>query len=115
VTQLIAVPIADGSEILIEVDGPPRLTGTVTRGARPESVVERATQTFEGGLARVVPVATAMVKQFRESTEALDSLKVKFGLKFSGDAGFFIASASTEATFDIEITWKSGARGDVRE
>jgi Trypsin-co-occurring domain 1 len=35
-----------------------------------------------------------------------DEMEVKFGIKVSGDANWFIARAATEANFDVTLTWK---------
>jgi hypothetical protein len=38
--------------------------------------------------------------------DAPEGVEVEFGLKFAGQAGAFIASASTEAQFRVKLAWK---------
>jgi Trypsin-co-occurring domain 1 len=99
---LISVPSTSG-DILIEVDRPG--TGTpVTRGGL--DTVQKATATFEDSWSRIKPVANQIINQLGDTLEGTEEVKVKFGVKFSADAGVFIASAGTEANFTVEITWR---------
>jgi Trypsin-co-occurring domain 1 len=100
---LISVPSASG-DILIEVDGS-GYKGSVTRGGGAE-IIQKASTSFEDACSRIKPVATDIIKQFGDAIEGTEEVKVKFGIKFSADAGIFIASASTEANFVVEITWQ---------
>jgi hypothetical protein len=102
-STLISVPSASG-DILIEVDRPGGV-GQVTRGGAADTV-QKAAATFEDGWARVKPIANEIIKQLGDTIEGTEEVKVKFGVKFSGDAGVFIASAGTEANFTVEITWQ---------
>jgi hypothetical protein len=100
---LISVPSASG-DILIEVDRPG--SGTpVTRGGGPDTV-QKATASFEDSWSRIKPVANQIISQLGDTLEGTEEVKVKFGVKFSADAGVFIASAGTEANFTVEITWR---------
>jgi Trypsin-co-occurring domain 1 len=100
-SALISVPSASG-DILIEVDRPSS-GSPVTRGGGIETV-QKAAASFEDGWSRVKPVANQIIKQLGDTIEGTEEVKVKFGVKFSADAGVFIASAGTEANFTVEIT-----------
>ena len=101
--SLISVPSASG-DILIEVDRS-ETRSQVTRGGGVETI-QKATASFEDSWTRVRPIAAQIVKQIGNAIEGTEEVKIKFGAKFSADAGIFIASASTEANFVIEITWQ---------
>jgi hypothetical protein len=105
-SALISVPSSSG-DILIEVDRA-GASASVMRGAGG-GPLEKATASFEDSWARIRPVATAIIMQLGDMVDGTDEVKVTFGVKFGADAGVFIASASTEANFAIEITWKKPA------
>jgi hypothetical protein len=47
-----------------------------------------------------------VANKFRDFADAPEGVEVEFGLKFAGQAGAFIASASTEAQFRVKMVWK---------
>ena len=79
------------------------------RGGRASSALETSAQTLEAAVAAAKPVASAVVRQFRDLVDGTNSVRVKFGLKFSAEAGAIIASAGSEANFEIEVEWKAGS------
>ena len=102
--RLISYPLEAGGSVSIEVnDG---VGAPVTRGLHPADVIETGGNTFEAALDSVRPAAFAVVSRFRSFAEAPEGVEVEFGLKFAGQAGAFIASASTEAQFRVKLTWK---------
>jgi hypothetical protein len=103
VKRLICYPLETGSSVMIEVE---EETGVVTRGLRPGDVVETVGNSFEAALEVIKPAAVAVASKFRNFADAPESVEVEFGLKFAGQAGAFIASASTEAQFRVKMVWK---------
>jgi hypothetical protein len=102
--RLISYPLASGGNVLIEVEEAEG--GPVTRGLRPSDLVETVGNSFEAALDAIKPAATVLAAKLREFADAPEDLEVEFGLKFAGQAGAFIASASTEAQFRIKMVWK---------
>src|ERR1700730_11150000 len=84
-----------------EADG-----GPVTRGLHPSEVIETVGNSFEAALEAIKPAAVAIASKFRNIANAPEDLEIEFGLKLAGQAGAFIASASTEAQFRIKMVWK---------
>jgi len=78
----------------------------VTRGLHPSEVIETVGNSFEAAIEAIKPAAVAVASKFRSFVDAPEDVEVEFGLKFSGQAGAFIASASTEAQFRIKMVWK---------
>jgi hypothetical protein len=103
------MPLDTGGTVELEIVDDP--TSPMMRGAMSQPVIEKAVGSFETALARVKPVAMALVQQLASGMQGITSAKVKFGLKFNAEAGAIIASAGSEANFEIELTW---ARGDNR-
>ena len=102
--RLISYPLANGGNVLIEVEegaGVP-----VTRGLHPGDMVEAVGNTFEAALEAIKPAAVAVASVFRNFADAPECVEVEFSVKFAGQAGAFIASASTEAQFRVKLTWK---------
>jgi hypothetical protein len=61
-------------------------------------------------------IETARVVLDKVKETAPDEIEVKFGIKVSGKADWFIAKASTEANFEIKLTWRpSGAEEEEQE
>jgi hypothetical protein len=104
VRRLIFFPLESGGNVMIEVeDG----TGSpVTRGLRPGEVIETVSTSFETAIEAIKPAAIAIANTLRNFADAPEDLEVEFGLKFAGQAGAFIAAASTEAQFRVKMVWK---------
>ena len=51
-------------------------------------------------------VAAAQVVVDRARALSPDEVEVKFGIKVSGQANWWIAKAATDANFEITLTWK---------
>jgi hypothetical protein len=104
-SRLVEFPLQDGGAILVEVDE--ATAGPVTRGlADRRLVTEQAQQTFEKAIARVQPVAQALISRLRALADAPDEVGVEFGLEFSAEAGAFIATASSTANFKVALSWR---------
>ena len=104
VKRLISYPLASGGNVLIEVEE--AAAGQVTRGLHPGEVIETVGNSFEAALEAIKPAAVAVASKFRNFIDAPEDIEVEFGLKFAGQAGAFIASASTEAQFRVKMVWK---------
>ena len=52
-----------------------------------------------------VEAARVVAEQVREATP--DEVEVKFGVKVSGEANWWVAKTATEATFEVTLTWKA--------
>jgi hypothetical protein len=101
---LVEIPVDGAQPVLVEVaeagDG-------VVRAARPGEVVATAAESFQAALARFRPMASAMVKQFRELSERPQEISVEFGLKLTAEAGMVIAQTGGEANFKVSLVWRS--------
>ena len=60
-------------------------------------------------VAPAVEGARAVLEKVKEA--APDEIEVKFGIKVSGTANWFVAKAATEGNFEITLTWKPGDSG----
>lgn len=101
--KLVTYPLEGGGAISVEVDDEPTVA---RRGLNPTDVTEKASSTFESTLASVKPAVIAIASTFRNLVDAPEEVEVEFGIKFSGQAGAIIASAETEAHFQMRMVWK---------
>jgi hypothetical protein len=104
VKRLISFPLESGGIVQVEVEEETGLPAT--RGLHPVDVVETVANSFEAALDAIKPAAVAMASIFRNIADAPDVVEVEFGVKFAGQAGAFIASASTEAQFRVKVVWQ---------
>lgn len=103
--RLVEFPLDGGGSVLVEVDDVAP-GGPVTRGLRDQRVTETAQQSFEQAISRVQPAANALLGRLRAMAEVPDEVVVEFGLQLSAEAGAFLASASSSATFTVSLTWR---------
>ncbi|MGI9000724.1 MAG: CU044_2847 family protein [Pseudonocardia sp.] len=71
-------------------------------GFRPAGPAEIAGR-IRDAVAPAVEAARVVLDRVREA--APDEVTVKFGIKVSGTANWFVAKAATEGNFEIEMTW----------
>lgn len=64
------------------------------------------TVAFSEAMARIKPMANQLIGTLKGLAETPDTVAVKFGLKLSAGAGVIVAKASTEANFEVSLTWK---------
>ena len=106
--RLVEFPLEEGGSVLVEVDDVAS-SGPATRGLRDQRVTETAQQSFEQAVSHVQPAANALLVRLRSMADAPDEVVVEFGLQLSAEAGAFIASASSSATFTVSLTWRRGS------
>jgi hypothetical protein len=88
--------------MLVQIDEP-ESSGTVRAGR--EEMIERARETFEDALHRVLPAAKSIVEKLRNMGSKPDTIGVNFGINVSTQAGAFLASAIAEANFGVTVRW----------
>jgi hypothetical protein len=104
VKRLVSYPLEGGDSVLIEVED--SAGASVTRGLHADQVIETVGNSFEAAIEAIKPAAAAIAGKFRDFAGAPEDVEVEFGLKFTGQAGAIIASASTEAQFRVKMVWK---------
>jgi hypothetical protein len=78
-----------------------------TAGFRPAGAGEVAGW-VQDAVGPAVEAAKAVLAKVKESLP--DHVEVKFGVKVSGSANWFIAKAATEGNFQITLSWDPGGR-----
>ena len=104
--RLVAFPLEEGGNIVIEIDEPE--TGGTVRAGR-EDTIEKAKETFEEALNKVLPATKTVVEKLRNMGSRPDEVEVTFGVNLSTTAGAFIASANAGANFAVTVRWTGKA------
>jgi hypothetical protein len=104
--RLVEFPLEEGGRIVVEIDEPE--TGGTVRAGRDDKI-EKARETFEDALNKVLPVTKTFVEKLRGVESRPDEIEVTFGVNLSTMAGAFIASASAAANFGVTMHWTGKA------
>lgn len=102
--RLVAFPLEEGGSIVVEIDEPE--TGGAVRAGLGDTI-EKAKETLEDALSRVLPATKSVVEKLRHLGNRPDEIEVTFGVKLSTVAGAIIASTSAEANFGVTMHWSS--------
>jgi hypothetical protein len=105
--HLVAFPLEEGGSIIIEIDEPE--TGGTVRAGR-EGTIEKAKETFEEALNKVLPATKTVVEKLRNMGNRPDEIEVTFGINLSTQAGAFIASATAQANFGVTMRWTGAGK-----
>lgn len=100
----IQYELEDGNYIWVELNESE--TGPVKASAIGEAA-EKARQTFSEALENARLSALEIIKIFHDAQA--DEVKVKFGLKATGEVGnniFAIGKAGVEANYEVTLKWK---------
>ncbi|MGH4013620.1 MAG: CU044_2847 family protein [Pseudonocardiaceae bacterium] len=100
---IMEVPLADGNNVVVEVDRREVPGELVLAAAKPYEVAARATETLEQVLYKVRP-ALQSLSQWAKSAGP-DECCVEFGLKLGGETGVIIAKGTAEVNFVVRLTW----------
>ena len=100
----MAVPLADGSEVLVAVAPQDVPEDLVLAGADPRQVAARAAETLEQLLEKITPTVRAVSEWVRARSP--DECGVEFGLKLGGETGVIVAKGTAEVNFVVKLTWK---------
>ena len=100
--RLVEFPLEEGGSIVVELDEPD--TGGTVRAGR-EDKIEKARETFEDALNKVLPATKTVVEKLRGMESRPDEIEVTFGVNLSTMAGAVIASASASANFGVTVRW----------
>jgi hypothetical protein len=101
--HLVEFPLEDGNSIVVEIDESE--TGGTVRANRGDKI-EKAKETLEEALDRVLPATKSIVEKLWSIVNKPDETEVTFGIKLSTVAGAVIASATAEANFNVTLRWK---------
>jgi hypothetical protein len=98
VSQIVTYEVDDSTLVKFEIDAPPNFNP-----ASPGQAIGRV----KDAVTPAVEAAKAVLDKVKEAQP--DHVELKFGMKVSGGASWFVARAASEANFEITLTWNRGA------
>ena len=103
--RLFELPLEDGSNVLIEVDGAKQPVG-YKQASADTGQAGKVSRTLEESLQGVKPAIERIRKTLNDINNP-SKVEVEFGLKIAGEAGAVFSSVSTEAQFTVKLTWEN--------
>jgi hypothetical protein len=97
--KLVPMEISGGGTMFVEVDAPPMV------GKRPVSLPPLGKIDFAAALEPIKLAASQLFHVIDGIAMPPDDCEISFGIKLSAEAGVFLASAGTEANFEIKLNW----------
>ena len=96
--------IDEGAPILVEFAPAPGVTRTAL--PTPADLAQQSEKAIESAMSTIVAMTRRVTATMNAISERPSTVEVDFGLKLTANAGALVASASTEASFIVKLTWK---------
>jgi hypothetical protein len=97
-SQIVTYQVDSSTTVKFEIDPPEGF-----RPAGPNEIIGRVRE----AVGPAVEAAKAVLDKVKEARP--DTVELKFGIKVSGAANWFVAKAATEGNFDVTLTWSRDA------
>jgi len=95
--------IDEHAPILVEFAPAP---GVVRTALSPADLAEQSSKALDSAMNTIHAVAQRVTATINSISERPSTVEVDFGLKPTAGAGALVASASTEASFIVKLTWE---------
>jgi hypothetical protein len=99
-------PIEDGDDEYIEVEIDPADLGESVELVSADGRVYQAARSLGAAMDRLLPAVDAILDRFRRHRRAPDEIELELGLKLGGETGVIFAKGTSEATFNVKLTWR---------
>ena len=103
--RLVKFPLADGSDIVVEVDEPD--TGGTVRVSGSNDVIAQANQTFDQALDKIRLATESAIGRLRDLSHHPSQIEMQFGFNLSMEFGAVIAKATAEANYTVTLHWEA--------
>jgi len=103
----VSYKLDDGTEVLIEVEGPATEPGFGMRAATPlvDRLADQAERSLQAALDTVTRTAQAVAEKLRSMVTSPQEVTVEFGVKLDCKGSAIIASGGAEANFKVALKW----------
>ncbi|MDJ0659065.1 MAG: CU044_2847 family protein [Crocosphaera sp.] len=95
----------DDRPVFIEVERP--RASNVTLVSSDGLTVAQGNMSFEDALDGVKPVVSKLFEKLQDMAKPTSEVEVKFGLKFTADAGAIFAKVGSEVNYEITLKWQN--------
>ena len=103
-TKIVVFTLASGEAVPVEVE--PVRAGLNFQPVSRDAAAGDLPKSFAEALARVRPLADAVIETLSGLAARPDQVEIQFGIKLNAVAGAVIAKAGTEANFAVKLNWK---------
>jgi hypothetical protein len=112
---LIRVPVGDGADDVIEVQvSAAELAGLEESGvvlaAGDGRKLDVAAFSLASAIDHVMPALRMIAGRLHSGVHAPDEVMMQVGLQVGGEAGFYFAKGTTEASIAVTMTWRKPQR-----
>jgi hypothetical protein len=101
-SQLVEFLTESGEKIFIETVAGGDMQPLAADGS---DIIKKASQTFESAFASVKSAVIALVESVADIPLPADKMEIDLGVKASAKAGFYLASADSQAEIKIKLVW----------
>jgi hypothetical protein len=107
--RVLQVPLDDGTDEFIEVEVDAHNLGesSVVLAANDGSTATRASFSLARSMKRIMPALSTVVATLRSAEHTPDEISMEIGLAVGGETGIVFAKGTSEATFNIIMTWNN--------
>jgi Trypsin-co-occurring domain 1 len=99
----VEVYLADGRSLIVESQ--PDSDQSVVLAGSAQTLVDKASETFELALERITYAADTVVRKVTSRAEAPQEVTVEFAVKLASEIGVVIANSSAEANLKVTLRW----------
>jgi len=113
VKRLVEFRTDDGNAIVVEVDEPEVLGGTVRAARKPGQLLDEAKDSFDEALNKIYSATESAVRTLRTLSSQPDEVIMEFGFNLSAQFGAVIASATASANYKVVLKWSRPEREEL--
>lgn len=105
--------IDENTPILVEFTPAPGVTRTAL--SSPAELAQQSEKAIESAMNTMVAMARRISSTMNAISDKPSTVEVDFGLKLTANAGALVASASTEASFVVKMTWTRKEKAQAQD
>jgi hypothetical protein len=101
--RLVPFKLADGSEIMVEVDEPD--TGGAIRAGGIQDRSNALPRNFDEAMKQIHTATESAINNLLSLSLRPDSIDMEFGFNLTAEFGAVIAKGTAEATYKVTLRW----------
>lgn len=101
--RFVRFTLADGNEIVAEVDDP-ETRGAIRAGGL-QDVVDETRRNFDDAMKKIHSATESAITNLRNLSLQPDAIDMEFGFNLSAEFGAIIAKGTAEATYKVTLHW----------
>lgn len=100
--QLLEFRTDSGEAVFVEAEF---AGGIQPLAADGSDIIKKVSETFDAALAGIQHAATALIENISKIRIPADTIEMELGVKASAKAGFYLASADSQAQIKVKLVW----------